>query len=128
MIGKHAILLLAAEDLSMSELLQFLVSGLLVVLITLMVLALFCTVMGLVFKSGAKPRSRTKLVTTPPQQLRPSSEQPEDHTTIVIAAAVASAIDQPHRIVHVGSVADDAWALERRFQHHHSHKVRRDAR
>ena len=43
----------------------------------------------------------------------------------MIAAAVSVAIERSHRIVHIGRATDDAWALERRFQHRTSHVVPR---
>ena len=49
-----------------------------------------------------------------------------EETLVVIAAAVASAVTQPHRIVHVrGLTAEDmAWALQGRSQIHASHALK----
>lgn len=53
----------------------------------------------------------------------------EGELLAVIAAAVAMALDRPHRILDVQKVGAsatwvNAWAIEGRFQHYSSHKVR----
>lgn len=42
---------------------------------------------------------------------------------VVIAAAVAAIVQQPHRIVHIRSPEDLSWSFEARLQHHQSHRI-----
>ena len=51
-------------------------------------------------------------------------ELPQD-IVVVIAAAVASAIDGPQRIVHIRGLtsADLGWSFEGRTQQHQSHRI-----
>ncbi len=53
----------------------------------------------------------------------------EGEVVALIAAAVAVVLGQPHRLVEVHRAAPtvawvNAWAIEGRFQHYSSHKVR----
>jgi Na+-transporting methylmalonyl-CoA/oxaloacetate decarboxylase gamma subunit len=58
-----------------------------------------------------------------------TDELPEQ-ILVVIAAAVAQAFDQPHRIVRIRGLtpADLGWSLEGRMQHHQSHKIQHRGR
>lgn len=61
------------------------------------------------------------------QQIRASS--PDGEIVALIAAAVAAVLNRPHRLIGVEKVAPvvswvNAWAIEGRFQHYSSHKVR----
>lgn len=49
----------------------------------------------------------------------------DTETLVVIAAAVAAVLGQPHRIIRVRGLTseDRGWSLEGRMQHHHSHRV-----
>ena len=54
---------------------------------------------------------------------------PEAEIMALIAAAVAVVLGRPHRVLDVQKVAPavtwvNAWAIEGRFQHYSSHKVR----
>ena len=113
-------MLLAAQDMSLAQLVQFLVAGLVVVMVTLALLALFCMAMGAVFqrvKAGPQPSAAPASAD--------SKQAVPDEVAVAIAAAVAVAIGQSHRIAHIGQATDDAWAMEGRMQHHASHAVRR---
>ena len=48
-----------------------------------------------------------------------------EETLAVIAAAVASTLQRPHRVIRVRGLTpeDLGWSLEGRMQHHRSHKV-----
>lgn len=52
------------------------------------------------------------------------SELP-DEILVVITAAVAAVVVEPHRIVHTRSLSpeDLSWSLEGRMQHHASHRI-----
>lgn len=108
---------LSAEP-SLSEVIRFAVSGLVVVVVALSILAIACSAIGWMVQHFARPVSKS--IDTDQQ-----TADPEDEIIAVIAAAVATAIDQPHRIVYVrGLVAEEsAWALEGRMQHHSSHML-----
>jgi Na+-transporting methylmalonyl-CoA/oxaloacetate decarboxylase gamma subunit len=117
--------ILAAEQTNLTEELEFLGTGLMVVLVTLMMLALITTVVGKMFERQASS-SKKKAPSVVPK--KPEGIPAEE--VAVIVAAVAAAIDQSHRIAHMGPAAtgEGAWALGSRFQHHTSHKPRRDKR
>lgn len=53
-----------------------------------------------------------------------------DEILVVIAAAVAEAIDRPHRVVRIRGMTpgEIGWSLEGRMQHHHSHKTQQRGR
>lgn len=61
----------------------------------------------------------------PPSPARPSEGVPP-HVMVVIAAAVAETVSEPHRILHTQPLtsADMAWSAEGRRQHHISHRTR----
>ena len=68
-----------------------------------------------------------------PEHMAPSTDGDElsEETLVVIAAAVAETIRQPHRVVFVRGLTpeDLGWSLEGRIQLHQSHRVqRRDRR
>jgi Na+-transporting methylmalonyl-CoA/oxaloacetate decarboxylase gamma subunit len=81
-------------------------------------------------------------ITLLPRLLGPvSAEQPAtalaadedalpEETLVILAAAVAAVICQPHRIVRVRGLTpeDHGWSLEGRMQHHQSHRIHRDRR
>ena len=54
----------------------------------------------------------------------PASGIPEE-IVVVIAAAVAATISEPHRIVRTRALSpeDLSWSLEGRLQHHASHSI-----
>ena len=56
-------------------------------------------------------------------------EIPEE-ILVVIAAAVAEAIDRPHRVVRIRGMTpgEMGWSLEGRMHHHHSHKTQQRGR
>ncbi|MBX3745704.1 MAG: hypothetical protein KF833_10385 [Verrucomicrobiae bacterium] len=61
------------------------------------------------------------------EALRPAPVDAE--TLALVAAAVAVVLGRPHRVLGVQKVAPavmwvNAWAIEGRFQHYSSHKVR----
>lgn len=60
-------------------------------------------------------------------RVRPAA--PDAEIMAVIAAAVAVVVGRPHRVLDVRKAAPavtwiNAWAIEGRFQHYSSHKVR----
>jgi Na+-transporting methylmalonyl-CoA/oxaloacetate decarboxylase gamma subunit len=121
-----AVALLAAglsENPTAIELIKFALTGLLVVLISLSLLAVFCTAIGYGLRLFA-PRP------LPSRTAAAGENEPLDEIVAVIAAAVAETIGTPHRIVHIRGLApeDLAWALEGRMQHHTSHKTSRGQR
>lgn len=61
------------------------------------------------------------------ERVRPAAAESE--TLALIAAAVAVVLGRPHRVLDVKKAAPavtwvNAWAIEGRFQHYSSHKVR----
>ena len=104
------------------------VMGILVVFAALVLVVVFITLL---------PRMMAVLDRWHPeareQPLRAAAPKKEhglaEETIVVIAAAVAEAISEPHHIVHTREVRPDqrGWSLEGRTQHHRSHRLpRRD--
>jgi Na+-transporting methylmalonyl-CoA/oxaloacetate decarboxylase gamma subunit len=54
-----------------------------------------------------------------------ASDDLAEETLVIIAAAVAEVLDQPHRIVKIRGQggAEHAWSMEGRMQHHRSHRI-----
>lgn len=50
-------------------------------------------------------------------------EAPPEELVAVIAAAVATTVLHPHRIVHIRGPATSGWTLEGRMHHHQSHSI-----
>ena len=57
--------------------------------------------------------------------LAEAEDELSEEMMVVIAAAVAETIRQPHRIVRIRGLAHEnlGWSLEGRMQHHHSHQL-----
>ena len=104
--------------------LPFQLAGLAVVLGTLFVLYLICSAVALCFR----PRAVVP-VTSPVPAALPTDASSDDAVVAAISAAVAVVLDQPHRVLSIRPAATSsewlgAWAIEGRFQHFRSHKVR----
>lgn len=61
------------------------------------------------------------------EEIRPAAPGPE--TLALIAAALAVVLGRPHRVLGIQKASPsvtwvNAWAIEGRFQHYSSHKVR----
>ena len=106
---------LSAEP-STGEVVQFVLNGLVVVIVALSILAISCALVGWVLKQFEVPAVESQPEATSPEEVT-------GETVAVIAAAVAAVFDRPHRIVHVRGLTpeDAAWALQGRMQHHSSH-------
>lgn len=123
-----------AGDPTTGQLLEFVLKGIATVLFTLTFLAGSCSAVGHLLRV----RSDQKIVPTrhsPQQTDLPTEvegfEELNDELLAVIGAAVAEAIDGPHRVIHIGGLVaeDQAWSQEGRFQHHTSHTIlHRDSR
>ena len=60
----------------------------------------------------------------PAQSPPATAKAPAEHLPALIAAAVASVISDPHRIIHTKRLTTDAsWTSEGRRLHHQSHKT-----
>lgn len=105
-------------DPTLGDVVQFVLNGLFVVVVALSILALGCSLIGWAIRQLTVQPLATTPTATPENELH-------DRTIAVIAAAVATVIDSPHRIVHVrGLTPEDAgWALQGRMQHHTSHTL-----
>jgi Na+-transporting methylmalonyl-CoA/oxaloacetate decarboxylase gamma subunit len=99
------------------QLAEFAAAGLAVVLLSLSLLALFCSAVGHFFQ-------RSSARATPQRQSAVSSDALTEETVAVIAAAVAAVVALPHRVVHIrGLTAEEmGWMWGGRIQHHTSHK------
>lgn len=105
------------------------VMGMLVVFAALLLICVF--IICLPRLMATLDRYHPEINEDKPQAAPKSKDQLPEETLVVIAAAVAEALDQPHRIVHTRELTpeDMAWSLEGRMQHHGSHRIpRRDNR
>lgn len=94
--------------------------GIFVVFSALALVVMFITLLPR-FVAVISPKEQPLAIETP--SLDPD-ELPEE-LVVVLAAAVAATLGQPRRIVKVrGLLTDDqAWSIEGRMQHHHSHRM-----
>jgi Na+-transporting methylmalonyl-CoA/oxaloacetate decarboxylase gamma subunit len=114
------VLLFAARlpaDPTLRQLIEFAAGGLAVVLLSLSMLAIFCSGVGYLFRRGS---AKTTLLR---KAAADDGALPEE-TVAVIAAAVAAVVTMPHRIVHIrGLTADElSWSRGGRIEHHASHR------
>ena len=100
------------------------VMGILVVFLALTLLVVFITLLPRLLERTLARESQTTAPADPEITLK--DELPEE-TLVVIAAAVAETIRQPHRIVRIRGLTpeDLGWSLEGRLQHHASHRLQR---
>lgn len=98
-----------------------------VVFFALFSLYMLCAAFGSLFQRVLPAPGHAQ----PPDAETPAHAAPSagDELTAVIAAAVAAVIDQPHRVLSVQPVQIagnwmNAWAMEGRYSHFSSHKVR----
>lgn len=94
--------------------------------IVLLVLALLwgaCVLIGIAFR----PRSEKPAASVPaPAQATAPATAGDDTVPVVIAAAVAAALDRPHRILTISAPINDthAWSQVGRIDHYQSHRMR----
>lgn len=115
--------------------------GLLVVLITLSVLSGICAFIGALFGARTRRQAEAKAAAATsaaapaaaPAALSPPAPVEEEvtdpRTVAAIAAAIAVTLARPYRIIEIQAAGHpvgmtSAWAIEGRFQHFSSHKVR----
>jgi Na+-transporting methylmalonyl-CoA/oxaloacetate decarboxylase gamma subunit len=101
------------------------VMGMLVVFMALTLIVVFITLLPRLLApfSGADRAEGTALLPVDDDEL-------SEEMVVVIAAAVAQAMERPHRIVRIQGLTpiDLGWSLEGRMQHHQSHQIQRRAR
>ncbi|MBX3424910.1 MAG: hypothetical protein KF688_04450 [Pirellulales bacterium] len=124
----HEAVILIAADLpvhpSPGEMLSFLAGGVAVVLAALSFIALCTSSVGLALKLLA-PRTPVHASAS----AGVVADELSEDVAVVIAAAVAVAIQEPHRIHYVRSYDESIWTLGGRMQHHSSHQIQpRDRR
>jgi len=116
----------------LQKFLPFQALGLLVVLITLALLCGMCLLVGAWFgrKTAGIPAAPAAEVAPGPVPPPVIPEEKSDPRIVAaIAAAISVTLDQPYRIVDIHAAGHavgmtSAWAIEGRFQHFSSHKVR----
>ncbi|MCB0117354.1 MAG: OadG family protein [Caldilineaceae bacterium] len=99
------------------------IMGVLVVFLALAVLVIFIQRLPYIMER-LEPRAPSSAAPAPPV-VSATNELPEE-LVVVITAAVAAALDRPHRIVRIRGLTptDMAWSMEGRSQHHQSHRIR----
>lgn len=111
--------------------------GLLVVLLALAVLSGICAFIGARFGAWARRQAEAKAAVaaaettaTPAAAVAPlEGEATDPRVVAAIAAAITVALARPYRIIEISAAGHpvgmtSAWAIEGRFQHFSSHKVR----
>ncbi|QEG00776.1 Oxaloacetate decarboxylase, gamma chain [Stieleria maiorica] len=93
------------------------IMGIVVVFSALVLIVVFITVLPRL----VAPFIESQPAATPAAR---DDELPEE-VLVVIAAAVAAALDHPHRIVKIRGLGagEYAWSLEGRMKHHLSHRI-----
>ena len=114
----------ATRHVSFTENLEFLFVGLLIVMGTLAALWILCELLGSVFKLLAARQAARAACEAPPLEAPVAGPGPDAVPIVVIAAAVAAVLEQPHRVVEIRP-ASIAWSLEGRRQQLGSHKLPR---
>ncbi|WP_182866558.1 OadG family protein [Stieleria mannarensis] len=96
------------------------IMGIVVVFSALVLIVVFITVLPRLVAPFNKPAA-TESASAPTAH---DDELPEE-VLVVIAAAVAEAMDRPHRIVKIRGLGagEYAWSLEGRMKHHMSHRI-----
>ena len=112
-------------EMSLDESAWFALTGFAVVLISLTLLFVFCSLMGVLFRAIA-----ARGASVPRAKVAQADGDMTAEQVAVIAAAVATVLDKPHRIVHIRGLTpeDLEWTLEGRFLHHTSHNPARRGR
>jgi sodium pump decarboxylase gamma subunit len=118
------------QDPTIRELIEFMLSGFRVVMVTLIFLSLGCLTIGYFFKKFEKiPHSipqtqRSKSV----QQAKPNNPENADEIVAVITAAVYQTLSKSAKIVKIEKLiqknGSGSWALSGRTLQHSSHKLR----
>jgi Na+-transporting methylmalonyl-CoA/oxaloacetate decarboxylase gamma subunit len=108
--------------------------GLMVVLITLIVLSAACSLVGMLFRRAGANKKTAPVPTAAPVAAAASQTATDEEVTdprviAAIAAAITVVLERPYRIVEIQTAGHpvgmtSAWAIEGRFQHFSSHKVR----
>ena len=99
------------------------VMGILVVFMALVLVATFIHLLPHLISVSTRTASKRA---EPPATVEPLVDEGlSEEIVVVIAAAVAEAMPQPHRIVRIRGLtpADQGWSFRGRAEHHHSHRV-----
>ncbi len=96
------------------------IMGIFVVFSALVLIVVFITVLPRLVAPFIKPEPVAEAVSP----VVGDDGLPEE-ILVVIAAAVAEALDRPHRIVKIRGLGtgEYAWSLEGRMKHHMSHRI-----
>jgi Na+-transporting methylmalonyl-CoA/oxaloacetate decarboxylase gamma subunit len=100
--------------------LEILVTGIVVVMAVLILLWVSCAVMGVVFRAveARRTTARAKAEAAPAPAAPPVAAGIPPHHLAAIAAATATVLDGPHRIVRVSAppLGSTDWANQARLQ------------
>jgi len=115
----------------LTQYIPYQVVGLGVVMVALGVLYATCAIVGTLFRRAAadKPVTTMAPAATPVVAGLPSAEKTDPKVVAAIAAAITVTLEGPCRIIEIQAAGHpvgmmSAWAIEGRFQHFSSHKVR----
>ena len=101
------------------------IMGMLVVFAALVLVAVYVTVLPR-FAAYLERRYPEKATPQPVAKPSISGDDLPEEVLVVITAAVAQVIDEPHRIIHTRQLTplDLAWSFEGRRKQHASHRPR----
>lgn len=118
-VGHHS-------QMDLGDIIEFLITGGVVVYGTLILLALLGIVGGHFFQwlEGRYGDVDDPLARQEERARRKAEFEEQQRVVAVISAAVAQVVEGPHRVVSFKQVGTSNWSLEGRVQHHASHKVR----
>ncbi len=118
-VGHHS-------QMNLGEIIEFLLTGGVVVYGTLTLLAVLGVVGGHFFTWLERRYGNVDdpIVRQEERARRKAEIEEQQRIVAVISAAVAQVVEAPHRVVSFKQVGPSNWSLEGRAQHHSSHKVR----
>jgi sodium pump decarboxylase gamma subunit len=116
------------QDPTIWELIEFMLSGFTVVMVTLLFLSLCCLTIGFFLKKSKKvPLSNTQTQRSKSgKQAKPNHTEDSDEIVAVITAAVYQTLSKSAKIVKIEKLIpkNGSWALSGRTLQHTSHKLR----
>jgi Na+-transporting methylmalonyl-CoA/oxaloacetate decarboxylase gamma subunit len=107
-------------DPTAAQMTEFLLSGIIVVILVLAFLALCCGAVGVLLRVSSSALAPKKTAGAESHEVDEISEE----IAVVITAAVAAVIGESHHIVHMREVRPQElnWTMEGRMYHHASHQ------
>ena len=122
-LGNHV---MRHSHMSSSELVEFVLTGGIVVYGTLSLLAILGVLGGYLFVALEERYGNVDDPEVRRLEREKKVEESAEHARImvIISAAVAEVISEKHRVINFKPIGETNWSLQGRTQHHSSHKLR----